>query len=101
MDRKTAAGGGVDEYIDRFPKNIQTLLKKMRTTIRKAAPQAEEKISYGIPTFALNGNLVHFAAFKHHVGFFPGATGIEAFKKSLDRGQAQTRQLPYWARSSW
>lgn len=82
MDRKSAAGS-VDAYIERFPQDTQALLKKMRTTIRKAAPQAEEKISYGIPTFALNGNLVHFAAFRQHIGFFPGADGIAAFRKDI------------------
>lgn len=73
----------IDEYIKEFPKEIQTVLKQMRATISKAAPRAEEAISYAIPTFKLNGNLVHFAAFKHHIGFYPGPSGIEAFKKEL------------------
>jgi|SRR6185312_10292793 len=73
----------IDEYIAAFPKNIQTLLEQMRTTIRKAAPEAKEAISYGIPTFKLNGNLVHFAAFKNHIGFYPTPSGIEEFEKKL------------------
>ena len=73
----------MDEYIAAFPKNIQTLLEQMRTTIRKAAPDAVETISYAIPTFKLNGNLVHFAAFKNHIGFYPTPAGIEEFEKEL------------------
>lgn len=73
----------IDEYIKTFPEDIQSILEKMRQTIRKAAPEAEEAISYQIPTFKLNGNLVHFAAFKNHIGFFPTHTGIQAFKKEL------------------
>jgi uncharacterized protein YdhG (YjbR/CyaY superfamily) len=74
----------IDEYIADFPKDIQTILEQVRNTIKKAAPGAEEKISYAIPTLALNGkNLVHFAAFKNHVGFYPAPTGKEAFEKDL------------------
>lgn len=73
----------IDEYISFFPKNIQKMLEEVRTTIRKAAPDAEEAISYGIPTFKLNGNLVHFAAFKNHIGFYPTPSGIEEFEKEL------------------
>jgi len=73
----------IDEYIRTFPKAVQATLEKLRRTIKKAAPGAEEAIRYGIPTFRLNGNLVHFAAFKSHFGFFPGATGVEVFKKEL------------------
>ena len=73
----------IDEYIATFPKNIQILLEEMRATIRKAAPDAEETISYAIPTFKLNGNLVHFAAFKNHIGFYPTPNGIEEFEKEL------------------
>jgi uncharacterized protein YdhG (YjbR/CyaY superfamily) len=72
-----------DDYIARYPKDVQALLTKMRLTIHRAAPQATEKISYAIPTFYLNGNLVHFAAFKAHVGFYPTSSGITAFKKDL------------------
>ena len=64
-------------------KKTQNLLEQVRSTIRIAAPQAEETINYGIPTFTLKGNLVHFAAYKNHIGFYPTASGIEAFKKDL------------------
>jgi uncharacterized protein YdhG (YjbR/CyaY superfamily) len=73
----------IDEYITSFPKDIQEILQKLRATIRKAAPDAEEIISYQMPTFRLKGNLVHFAAFKKHIGFYPTPTGIEAFKEEL------------------
>src|SRR5438034_10882303 len=73
----------IDEYIKTFPPDVQKTLEKMRRTIRKAAPSAEEAISYQIPTFKLNGNLVHFAAFKKHIGFFPTSTGTAKFKAEL------------------
>jgi len=73
----------IDEYIARFPSKVQALLQKMRATIRKAAPGAEEKISYQIPAFTLEGMLVFFAAHKKHLGFYPRATGIAKFKKEL------------------
>ncbi len=74
----------VDEYIQPFPKEIQIILEKIRKLIRKSAPKADENISYGIPTFDMNGkHLVHFAAFKKHIGFFPTPSAIAAFKKDL------------------
>ncbi|HEY0900037.1 MAG TPA: DUF1801 domain-containing protein [Sphingobacteriaceae bacterium] len=73
----------IDEYIAGFPPEVQQLLEQVRTTIRAAAPQAEETISYAIPTFTLEGNLVHFAAFKNHIGFYPVPSGMEAFKDEL------------------
>ncbi len=73
----------INDYIGLFPKKVQEILKKIRATIKKAAPQAEETINYQIPTFTLKGNLVHFAAFKGHIGFYPTPSGIEAFKKEL------------------
>jgi len=73
----------IDEYIARFPKGVQGILEQLRTTIRKAAPDAEEAISYQMPTFRLKGNLVHFAAYKNHIGFYPTPSGIEKFKKEL------------------
>ena len=73
----------IDEYIQGFPENIRTLLQQVRETIHSAAPQAEEAISYAIPTFKLNGNLVHFAAFKNHIGFYPAPTGLKEFEKDL------------------
>ena len=66
----------IDEYIAQFPEDVQEKLQKVRATIRAAAPGAQEKISYQMPTFYLRGNLVHFAAFKQHIGFFPTASGI-------------------------
>lgn len=73
----------IDEYIASFPTEIQEILEQVRQTIKKAAPDAEEKISYAIPTFTLNGNLVHFAAFKNHIGFYAMPSGNEAFQKEL------------------
>jgi uncharacterized protein YdhG (YjbR/CyaY superfamily) len=71
----------IDEYQKTFPQDVQTILEKIRQTIRKAAPDAVEAISYQMPTFKLNGNLVHFAAFKSHIGFYPIPSGIEALKE--------------------
>ena len=73
----------IDEYIADFPEDIQLKLEQVRATIKKVAPEAEETIKYGMPTFTLNGNLVYFAAFKNHIGFYPVPTGIEAFKKDF------------------
>lgn len=73
----------IDEYIAAFPQEIQDILEKVRATIRQAAPEAEEIISYQIPTFYLKGNLVHFSAYKNHLGFYPGSSGIEAFQRKL------------------
>jgi uncharacterized protein YdhG (YjbR/CyaY superfamily) len=74
---------GIDEYIASFPQEVQEILEKLRTIIRQAAPDAQETIKYGIPTFTLHGNLVHFAAYKKHIGFYPTPTGIEQFKNEL------------------
>ena len=81
--RKADRAANIDQYIAGFPKEIQDILEKLRARIRKAAPDAIETINYAIPTFTLNGNLVHFAAFKNHIGFYPAPSGIEAFKKEL------------------
>ncbi len=75
----------IDEYIKTFPKDIQKILETVRKTIKESAPDAEETISYLIPTFKLNGNLVHFAAFKNHIGFYPTPAGIEKFKTELSK----------------
>jgi uncharacterized protein YdhG (YjbR/CyaY superfamily) len=83
MDRNKAGYGSIDEYIATFPGDVQKKLQEMRTTIKKAAPEATEKISYQMPTFYLHGNLVHFAAFKNHIGFYPVPSGIEAFREEL------------------
>ena len=73
----------IDEYIASFPPDIQELLQQVRRRIKQAAPEAEETIKYQMPTFTLKGNLVHFAAFKNHIGFYPAPTGIEAFQDRL------------------
>ncbi len=83
MESQTIKPKTIDAYISAWPANIQKLLDQVRTTINDNAPSATEKISYGIPTFILNGNLVHFAAFKNHIGFYPGPSGIEAFQNQL------------------
>ncbi len=75
----------IDEYISGFPKDVQAKLRDIRSTIRKNAPGAEEKISYGLATFTLYGNLVHFGAFKNHIGFYATPGGNEAFKKELSK----------------
>jgi uncharacterized protein YdhG (YjbR/CyaY superfamily) len=75
MPTGRAAPKSIDEYIASFPPEVQAVLEKIRLTIRKAAPDAQETISYRIPTFALNGALVHFAAFKEHIGFYPPVRG--------------------------
>src|SRR6476620_3046805 len=73
----------IDSYIASFPEETQKLLKQMRTAIQKAAPDAMEKISYGMPTFFLQGNLVYFAGYKNHIGFYPTSSGITDFCKEL------------------
>jgi uncharacterized protein YdhG (YjbR/CyaY superfamily) len=73
----------MDEYIDAFPKDVQRILNELRQTIKEVAPEAQETINYQIPTFSLNGNLVHFAAFENHIGFYPTPSGMEAFKQEL------------------
>jgi uncharacterized protein YdhG (YjbR/CyaY superfamily) len=73
----------IDEYIAAFPMNVQERLSEMRLTIRKAAPDAEEKISYRMPAFTLKGMLVYFAAHKNHIGFYPFTTSIRAFSSEL------------------
>ena len=71
MKDKKNAPANIDQYIERFPEEIQIILSKLRAAIKKAAPQAVERISYQMPAFYFNGNLVYFAAFKNHIGFFP------------------------------
>src|SRR5439155_11537782 len=72
-----------EEYIAGFPTDVQRILREIRSIIRTAAPDAEETIKYRMPTFVLHGNLVHFAAFEKHIGFYPTPSGIEAFKDEL------------------
>jgi uncharacterized protein YdhG (YjbR/CyaY superfamily) len=86
----------IDEYIAGFPEDVQEILEEIRTTIRKAAPDAEEAIKYQMPTFILNGNLVHFAAYKKHIGFYPAPRGDEKFEKALSvyEGAKSTVKFP-------
>jgi len=83
MENKKVGYTTIDGYIETFPESVQKLLEEMRATIKTAAPEAEEKISYQMPTFFLKGNLVHFAAYKKHIGFYPTPSGIQAFQKEL------------------
>jgi uncharacterized protein YdhG (YjbR/CyaY superfamily) len=86
----------MDEYINTFPENVRNILNELRQTIREAAPEAEETVNYQMPTFTLHGNLVHFGAFKNHIGFYPTPTGIGAFKKELSpyQGAKGSVQFP-------
>lgn len=93
----------IDEYIDQFPMVVRPMLQKLREVIKEAAPEAIEKISYQMPTFVLHGNLVHFAGYKNHIGFYPTPSGIEVFKEALSgyksaKGSVQfpiDKPLPY------
>lgn len=73
----------IDDYIRTFPPDVRNILEQLRKTIHEIAPEAEETIRYGIPTFTLNGNLVHFAAFRNHIGFYPTPSAIKAFREEL------------------
>jgi uncharacterized protein YdhG (YjbR/CyaY superfamily) len=86
----------IDEYISGFPPDVQAILQNVRSTIRENAPEAQETINYRIPTFTLNGNLVHFAAFKNHIGFYPTPSGMERFKAELSdyEGAKGSARLP-------
>jgi uncharacterized protein YdhG (YjbR/CyaY superfamily) len=79
MEERVAKPKNIDEYISQFTESTQLLLIELRSVIQKAAPTAKEVINYGMPTFQLNGNLVHFAAFKKHIGFYPSPSGVVAF----------------------
>jgi uncharacterized protein YdhG (YjbR/CyaY superfamily) len=83
MKDSSASIATINEYIAEFPEDVQKKLQEMRATIKAAAPAAQEKISYQMPTFYLHGNLVHFAAHTSHIGFYPAPSGIEAFKQEL------------------
>ena len=80
---KRSTARSIDEYIAEFPPETRKVLEALRALIKASAPGATEKISYAIPTFHLKKNLVHFAAFERHIGFYPGSSGIEAFKEEL------------------
>ena len=96
MESSKTTPKDIDEYIRMFPDDIQALLQSLRQTIREAAPDAEEAISYQMPAFKQNGVLVYFAAFKKHLGFYPTSSGIEAFKEELSayEGSKGTVQFP-------
>lgn len=83
MKSKKVGFNSMDEYMATFPEEIQKILEELRATIKASAPEAEEKISYQMPTFALKGNLVHFAAFKNHIGLYPTPSGTQAFQREL------------------
>jgi uncharacterized protein YdhG (YjbR/CyaY superfamily) len=85
----------IDEYIAQFPEDVQKKLKELRKVIKTAAPEAEERISYQMPTFRLNGNLVHFAAFKNHIGFYPAPSGINAFETEISAYQSSKGTLRF------
>jgi uncharacterized protein YdhG (YjbR/CyaY superfamily) len=89
--------GLVDGYINQFEPEIRERLVKIRAIIRKAAPEAEETIAYQMPTYRSNGNLIHFAAFKNHIGIYPTPSGIEEFKKELSeyKGAKGSIQFPH------
>jgi uncharacterized protein YdhG (YjbR/CyaY superfamily) len=83
MESNMSGFSAIDEYIASFPERVQVKLQELRAVIKAAAPEAEEKISYQMPTFFQQGNLVHFAAYKNHIGFYPAPRGIEAFAEEL------------------
>lgn len=83
MQSGKTAPTSIDEYIANFPEHIQAILQKIKKIVHETAPEAQEKISYQMPTFTLHGNLVHFAAFKNHIGFYPTPSGTEKFKKEI------------------
>jgi len=96
MKTQRTTARNIDEYIAGFPKDVQAILKKIRLTIRKAAPAGEEAIKYQLPTLILKGNLVHFGAFKKHIGFYPTSSGTAKFKKELSvyKGAKGSVQFP-------
>jgi uncharacterized protein YdhG (YjbR/CyaY superfamily) len=83
MNADAVSPQNIDEYIANFPSSIQAILQEIRLTIAQAAPDASEKISYGMPTFVLKGNLVHFAAFKNHIGFYSTPSGTSKFQQDI------------------
>jgi uncharacterized protein YdhG (YjbR/CyaY superfamily) len=83
VDTEQATPGTIDEYIAAYPPEVQAILQQVRATIREAAPDAQEAMKYRLPTFTLKGNLVHFGAFKKHIGFYPAPSGLEQFREEL------------------
>jgi len=85
----------IDEYIATFPHDVQELLERIRTTIKRAAPDAQETIKYGIPTFTLKGNLVSFAAYRKHIGLYPAPVGTDSFNKELSAYRAEKSSVRF------
>lgn len=83
MSMKASAPKNIDQYIAGFPKSVQEILQEMRAIVRAAAPDAQETLKYRMPTFVLGENLVHFAAFENHIGWYPTPSAIEAFRREL------------------
>ena len=96
MEENKITYESIDDYIAKAAPEVQDLLQSIRKVIHEAAPEAKEKISYQMPTFELHGNLVHFAAFKRHIGFYPAPQGIEAFQEELSayKGAKGSVQFP-------
>ena len=96
MDEKTTQPANIDEYIAQFPQDVQQILNKVRAVIHESAPEAEEKISYGMPAFYLNGGLVWFAAYKKFIGFYPTTSGMEGFATEIEayRGTKSALHFP-------
>lgn len=96
MEENNVIPRSIDEYILQFPPEIQEILQMLRKVIKEAAPDAQEKISWRMPTFVLHGNLVHFAAFKNHIGLYPSPSGIDNFKEELSqyKGAKGSIQFP-------
>ena len=95
MDSQQINYNSIDDYIAQFDGDVKRKLSELRRGIKAEVPQAEEKISYQMPTFAQNGNLVHFAAFKNHIGFYPAPSGIENFKEQLARYQTSKGAIQF------
>lgn len=96
MQKKAINFKNIDAYISEYPENVRVILEELRITIKRAAPKAEEVISYQMPAFKYKGMLVYFAAYKNHIGFYPTASGIAAFKKELSvyKGAKGSVQFP-------
>lgn len=96
MDKEKTVPQNIDEYLAVLPEDVKAIMETVRKLIHEAAPDAIETMSYQIPTFDLHGNLVHFAAFKNHIGFYPAPSGMEAFKEELSayKGAKGSVQFP-------
>jgi len=97
MEKSTPAYQSIDEYIRLYPQEIQDLMETLRSVIKEEAPETIERIAYGMPTFWQEGNVCHFAAFKNHIGFFPGSSGVAVFMSELGAYKTSkgTIQFPY------